>query len=487
MGRILIVDDDPVFRMVLADILGNEGHDTVCAEDLGRAMALAGQGDVDLVFLDVRLPDGNGLDLLPRMRNLPSRPEVIIVTGVGDPDGAMLAMHNGAWDYVDKAENPQKLRLACHRALEYRRTKLAAGPVKREGIVGRSPTVMRCLDQLAQAAASTANVLILGETGTGKELFARALHANSGRAEGRFVIVDCAALHESIMGAELFGYRKGAFTGADADKPGLVRTAHGGTLFLDEVSELAPEMQKAFLRVLEQHCFRPLGHDREEQSDFRLVCASNRDLTALAASGGFREDLLYRIRAMTVTLPSLRERREDIQELVDFHLARITRRGSLPRKSVSMDLLMLFKEHPWPGNVRELVNVLEGPGGRRAPGTDPAPHAPARRPAGPVRALRPWRGRGPGCHGVVRRPKPAALEGLPPPGRGRDGAGLPGPAHGRGGQRRAPGHGHFGPVPGPALRPAQEARLHGLRILNEAWKRPAPGHCPPLFLSFSIP
>lgn len=359
MGRILIVDDDPIFRMVLADILDNEGHDMLMAEDLGRAMATARHGDVDLVFLDVRLPDGNGLDLLPRMRNLPSRPEVIIVTGVGDPDGAVLAMQNGAWDYVDKAENPQKLRLACHRALEYRRTKLAAGPVKRGGIVGRSPGTMRCLDQLAQAAASTANVLLLGETGTGKELFARALHANSARAGGNFVIVDCASLHESIMGAELFGYRKGAFTGADADKSGLVRMAHGGTLFLDEVSELAPDMQKAFLRVLELHSYRPLGHDREEQSDFRLVCASNRDLAGLVASGGFREDLLYRIQAMTVALPPLRERREDIQELADYHLARITRRGSLPRKALSMDLLMLFKDYPWQGNVRELVNVLE--------------------------------------------------------------------------------------------------------------------------------
>ncbi len=225
--------------------------------------------------------------------------------------------------------------------------------------MGRSPNIMRCLDQLAQAAASTANVLLLGETGTGKELFARALHANSVRSGGNFVIVDCASLHESILGAELFGYRKGAFTGADADKSGLVRMAHGGTLFLDEVSELAPEMQKAFLRVLEEHSFRPLGHDREEQSDFRLVCASNRDLVALAGAGGFREDLLYRIRAMTVVLPPLRDRREDVQELVDCHLARITRRGGLPRKSVSMDLLMLFKDHAWPGNVRELVNVLE--------------------------------------------------------------------------------------------------------------------------------
>ncbi|MHC1699522.1 MAG: sigma-54-dependent transcriptional regulator [Humidesulfovibrio sp.] len=359
MTRVCIIDDDEFFGCLLASLLTGQGVETAMAGDMAQAERLLSESDFDVVFLDVRLPDGNGLDLAPWIRELPSAPELIIMTGLGDPDGAELAIRNGAWDYIQKTGSPEGLQLSFRRALEFRKNKQSAQPVERRGIVGESPRIVECIRQISTAARSSANVLILGETGTGKEIFARAVHANSPRKSKNYVVVDCASLQEALVGSDLFGHRKGAFTGAVSDKAGVLQRADGGTLFLDEISELSLELQKSFLRLLETRTFRPLGDTRELRLDFRLVCASNRSLADMVAQGTFREDLFYRIRAAVLELPPLRELGEDIPAIAAHHLERICRDSRLGQKTLSWDLKGFLREYAWPGNVRELIHVLE--------------------------------------------------------------------------------------------------------------------------------
>ncbi len=289
---------------------------------------------------------------------------MIIITGFGEPDGAELAIKSGAWDYIEKCSSVKDMTLSLERALQYRREKMAETrkknviALKREDIFGNSPKLRACLNQVAQAAGSDANILITGETGTGKELFARAIHRNSPRADRNFVTVDCAALPETLAESLLFGHEKGSFTGAEKPQEGLVRQAHGGTLFLDEVGELPLSLQKTFLRVLQERRFRPLGGLREIESDFRLVSATNRDLDEMVADSRFRSDLLYRLRAFTIELPPLRERAEDIRDLARNHLDRLCECHGLASKGFSPDFLDALLAYSWPGNVRELANTL---------------------------------------------------------------------------------------------------------------------------------
>jgi two-component system NtrC family response regulator len=231
--------------------------------------------------------------------------------------------------------------------------------LKVEGIVGSSPKLRACLDTLAQAASSEANVLVTGETGTGKELFAWAIHRNSARSGRNFVVVDCAALPETLVESTLFGHVRGAFTGADKPRDGLVRQADGGTLFLDEIGELSITIQKAFLRVLQEKRFRPVGGGQEVTSDFRLVAATNRPLEDLIRAGGFREDLLFRLRTLVLELPPLREMKEDIKGLMLHYLVRFCEQYDLPMKGYSPDFLELLQAYDWPGNIRELIQALE--------------------------------------------------------------------------------------------------------------------------------
>jgi len=293
---------------------------------------------------------------------LPSTPEVIIVTGYADPDGAELAIKNHAWDYIKKPASIESITLAITRAEQYRREKFgseATVRLNRMGIIGKSPKIMACLDIVARAANSMSNILITGETGTGKELFAQAIHANSSRAEMNFVPVDCASLPEPLMESLLFGHTKGAFTGADKAEEGFIMHADGGTLFLDEVGDLPLQMQKSFLRVLQEHRFHPVGGAREVGSDFRLISATNRDLDELEKSGKFREDLLYRIRTLTIKLPPLRERTEDIKNLAINYLESLCDLHETGMKGFSPDFIDILRSYPWPGNVRELYNALE--------------------------------------------------------------------------------------------------------------------------------
>jgi two-component system NtrC family response regulator len=287
---------------------------------------------------------------------------VIIITGFGDPDGAELAIKNGAWDYVEKPLSVKVVRLAIERALQYREKKQTAGRslvLDREGIVGKSALLKPCFDLLAQAGASDANVLISGETGTGKELFAWAIHRNSARAGANFVVVDCAALPETLLESTLFGHARGAFTGADRAREGLIKQADGGTLFLDEVGELSYSIQKSFLRVLHERRFRPVGGSQEVQSDFRLIAATNRDLDEMVKKGSFREDLLFRLRTLTIELPPLRMIKDDLRDLAIHYTAKLCDQYGRPMKGFSTDFFAVLNAYDWPGNVRELIQALE--------------------------------------------------------------------------------------------------------------------------------
>ena len=365
MAKILIIDDDGMMCTTLSSLVERKGHEAACAMTLKDGIELAEQGDFDLVFLDVKMPDGNGLEALPRIDASPAAPEVIIMTGYGDPNGAELAIRSGAWDYIEKGFSIKEITLSVERALQYRQEKQEVArkqktvPLKRERIIGNSPALNNCLELVAQAALSDAHVFITGETGTGKELFARAVHDNSSRSAAEFVVVDCTALPETLVESLLFGHVKGSFTGAERARDGLVRQAHGGTLFLDEVGELPMSLQKAFLRVLQEHRFRPLGSNREIESDFRLIAATNRDLDAMVEEGSFRSDLLFRLRSFIIDLPPLRERKEDIKALARYHIDQFCEQYGLPFKGFSGDFLETLLSYPWPGNVRELVNTLE--------------------------------------------------------------------------------------------------------------------------------
>jgi len=364
MAKVLIVDDDKAICKMLANMAERMQHDATCTYTLKDGLKKAVSGEFDAVFLDVRLPDGNGLDVLPEIRKTQPPPEVIIITGAGDPDGAEIAVKNGAWDYVQKPLSPKKMILPLSRVLQYRddikKTRKPAVALKLGGIVGTSTHMRACLDSLAHAANSEVNVLITGETGTGKELFAKAIHTNNPRADKSFVVVDCAALPETLVESSLFGFEKGAFTGAVRSQDGLIKQAHNGTLFLDEVGELTLPLQKAFLRVLQERRFRPIGGMQEIESDFRLLAATNRDLDQMTGSGRFRKDLLYRLRSITIGLPPLRQHTEDIKELVLYYMIKICERYQTETKGFSPDFFDALYAYTWPGNVRELINTLEG-------------------------------------------------------------------------------------------------------------------------------
>ncbi len=362
MIKVLIIDDDQAMCKMLSGLVNQMGHDAVCEHTLAAGLKEARSNPYDVVLLDVQMPDGSGLSILPQIRVSKSSPDVIIMTGAGSSDGAELAIDSGAWDYIQKTSSLQDLKLSLAQVLQYRQEKEANRPkiaLKREGIIGNSPQMQACLDLMAQAASSHANVLITGETGTGKELFARAIHANSSRADKNWVVVDCAALPETLVESALFGYEKGAFTGAEKYQQGLFQQADGGTLFLDEVGELPLSVQKTFLRTLQEQHFRPVGSKREIYSDFRLIAATNQNLKHIYHTDAFRSDLFYRLKTIEIKVPPLHERREDLKELILYYMGKICEKNNLMLKGLSSECLAMLFGHSWPGNVRELVNALE--------------------------------------------------------------------------------------------------------------------------------
>ncbi len=362
MANVLIIDDEVAICNLLSRPIRKEQHHVEYALTIREGLACAAEGNFEVIFLDVNLPDGNGLEALPAFKQAPSSPDVIIITGAGNPDGAEMAIRSGAWTYIQKPPSMADIILQLNRVLQYRKEKeqrQCPAILRREGIVGNSPQLESCLAEVAQVAGSEVNVLITGETGTGKELFARTIHNNSFRADKNFVVVDCASLPESLVNSMLFGHKKGSFTGAQQDRSGLIKEADGGTLFLDEVGELSLAHQKEFLRVLQENRFRPIGSNREIESDFRLIAATNRDLNQMVNSGQFRKDLLYRIQSFHIHLPPLKSRPQDIKELAQKWINLLCEKQGSETKGFSPDFFETLIAYDWPGNVRELIHTME--------------------------------------------------------------------------------------------------------------------------------
>lgn len=362
MARLLIIDDDVKICMVLSRLIENMGHKSFASHTLDEGRSLAFSEPYDVILLDLEFPEGNGLQILPELLKAPSLPEVIIITGTGDTRGAELAFKHGVWDFIQKPFTLEEASLPITRALQYRSEKGTAKlPVfiDRADIIGDSDAIRICLGEIARTSVTDSSVLITGETGTGKELFAKAIHQNSTRSKGPFITVDCGAMPETLAESTLFGHEKGAFTGADKRQEGLILQAAGGTLFLDEIGDLPLNIQASLLRVLQEHRIRPLGGKKELPVDFRLVSATNRDLDQMVKENKFRPDLLFRIRAIGIILPPLRNRKKDLQEIVVHKIHEMGQRYGLGLKGVSSDFLMHLNAHHWPGNVRELINVLE--------------------------------------------------------------------------------------------------------------------------------
>ncbi|HXI03944.1 MAG TPA: sigma-54 dependent transcriptional regulator [Candidatus Saccharimonadales bacterium] len=365
--EVLLVDDDESFRRVQEYQLTQAGyHVTACSDGLA-ALEIFQARLHDAIVTDVRMPGLDGLELLARLKAVSAETPVIVVTGHGTIETAVDAMKQGAFDFLTKPFPRDHLRLTLQRALEMARLRQENRDLRRavegrfsfENLVGSAPSMKRLYEMLELVAPSDSTVLVSGETGTGKELVARALHYNSARREGPFATLNCGAIPESLIESELFGHRKGAFTGAQADRKGKFESADGGTLFLDEVAEIPLPLQPKILRVLQEGEVDRIGADSPVKVDVRIVAATNRDLEAMVESGGFRRDLYYRLAVVPVSVPPLRERREDIPLLARHFLDRMAERTGRKELRLPPEAFGLFERYAWPGNVRELENLIE--------------------------------------------------------------------------------------------------------------------------------
>jgi len=362
--RVLVVDDDAGVRFLLRELLLELGCDVVEAGDGAEALERLAVEPFELVIADLRMPRLDGMQLLRTLAGRPRPPRVIMVTAHGSERHAVEAMKSGAYDYLRKPFDNDELVAVVQRALgtltlERENERLAAELNLAHSLVFAAPAMGRLALQIARVAPRDVTVLITGESGTGKERIAEALVRASRRAERPFVRFNCAALTAELAEAELFGHARGAFTGAHRARPGLFREAHGGTLLLDEVGELSPATQAKLLRVLQDGEVRPVGEERAVSVDVRIIAATHRDLVRLAAEGRFREDLYYRLKVVTLEVPPLRERQQDIPALAQHFLVRAAGRFGLPPIEPSAELLRRLAAHTWPGNVRELENVIE--------------------------------------------------------------------------------------------------------------------------------
>jgi DNA-binding NtrC family response regulator len=365
MSAILVVDDDAPAARLLAEVLTREGYEVTVALSVAEALAaLDGGARFAAALTDLRMPGASGLDLVRELKARDPGAIVLVLTAFGNAQAAAEAIARGAYDFVSKPVDLAQLRLVLARALERRQLEVENRALKRreggdEGIVGSSPQMIEVMKQAARVAPTQATVLVTGETGTGKERVARLVHDYSTRASRRFVAVNCGALAEGLLESELFGHVKGAFTGAVAARPGVFREADGGTLFLDEVGDVSPALQVRLLRALQEREIVPVGAETPVPVDVRLIAATRRDLAAMVRAGTFREDLYYRLHVVTLALPPLRERRQDLPALVD-HFLRLTAaklgRGPIGIEPGAQAALLAYD---WPGNVRELENVIE--------------------------------------------------------------------------------------------------------------------------------
>ncbi|MCF6248000.1 MAG: sigma-54 dependent transcriptional regulator [Desulfobacula sp.] len=361
MTEILIIDDDEIFSKQLALYIDRMGYGSQTAGNLKTGLAMARGSNFDIIFLDVILPDSNGLTGINKLKSLISNPEVVIITGDGDIDGAEIALNEGAWDYLVKPPAYNKIKLLIQRITQFRREKIKQNQqifFTREGIIGESPQLKETLKKTAKASISDGNVFITGETGTGKELIAKVLHENSHRHDQPFVVVDCTNLPDTLAGNILFGHRKGTYTGADQNRSGLIKLADRGILFLDEVGDLSSSVQKSLLRVLQEKKFRPIGAKNEIECDFRVVSASNKDLKDMVEQGQFRKDLYYRLVVFQIDLPPLRRRTGDMKILLNHYIQTICEQMETSVKGISNDFVEMLECYDWPGNIRELINLL---------------------------------------------------------------------------------------------------------------------------------
>jgi len=355
--RVLLVDDEPDLLDLLELDMARMGLDSARAGNVADALAQLRQGVFDLCLTDMRLPDGEGLSIVRHIaEQLPNMP-VAVITAYGSAESAVAALKAGAFDYVEKPVTPEKVRSLVRSAIKVPEP---AGPaVGERPLVGDSAAMRQVRALIDKVARSQAPVFITGETGTGKEVAARLIHARGARADAPFVAVNCGAIPESLMESEFFGYRKGAFTGADSDRDGFFQAARGGTLFLDEVAELPMAMQVKLLRAIQEKRVRRVGGTAEEAVDTRIISASHRDLQTAVSEGRFRHDLYYRLNVIAIRMPSLRERREDLPELTAHILARLGAANRRSTPAIDAAALEALRGYDFPGNVRELENILE--------------------------------------------------------------------------------------------------------------------------------
>ncbi|MNO70704.1 Alginate biosynthesis transcriptional regulatory protein AlgB [compost metagenome] len=364
-GRILLVDDEPAILRSFRYCLEDQGYTVATASSAAQADALLQRQVFDLCFLDLRLGDDNGLDLLAQMRIQAPWMRVVIVTAHSAVDTAVDAMQSGAADYLMKPCSPDQLRLAAAKQLEVRqltaRIEALEGEMRKQGDVleSQSPAMTAVLETARQVAATDANILILGESGSGKGELARAIHGWSKRAKKSCVTINCPSLNAELMESELFGHSRGAFTGATENTLGRIHQADGGTLFLDEIGDFPLTLQPKLLRFIQDKEYERIGDPVSRRADVRILAATNRDLGAMVAQGQFREDLLYRLNVIVLNLPPLRERSEDIPGLCERFLARFVREYGRPARGFSEEAREVLRQYSWPGNVRELRNVIE--------------------------------------------------------------------------------------------------------------------------------
>jgi len=364
VAHLLIVDDEVNIRRVLSAMLKREGYEVSAAGDGEQALAVLSRSPVDVVITDLVMPRLGGLELLKRVSaDFPDVP-VIMITAHGTVDTAVEAMKAGAFDYITKPFDQEELKKVIAKAtrardLEREHVHLAAGDGDRPPLVGQSAAIRAVYDVIAKVADSPSTVLISGESGTGKELVAQALHRGSSRRDKPLIKVNCAAIPKDLVESELFGYEKGAFTGAVGSKPGRFELADGGTLLLDEIGEVPVEMQVKLLRALQESEFERVGGIRTIRVDVRLIAATNRDLKALIAEGRFREDLYYRLNVVPIALPPLRERKEDIPALAQHFVEKYDRRLGKKVERVDDEAMEVLLAYAWPGNIRELENLME--------------------------------------------------------------------------------------------------------------------------------
>jgi len=365
--KILVIDDEPAVVDGLRMVLGEQGYDVRTALTASAGFHLVEENDFDVVIADLQLPDRDGLELLREIKRVTPQAEVIIITGYGSVTKAVEATKAGAFFFVEKPFEPESLLELVSRALERRQLMRENEQMRHQlrqpdsyfDIVGKSKVMQDIFEVIESVAKSDANILIIGGSGTGKELIANAIHYNSLRDRKPFIKVNCAALPRELIESELFGHTKGAFTGATRDKDGLIGLANGGSLLLDEIAEMPIELQPKLLRVLQERVYRRLGSDKGIEVNFRLICSTNRKPEEAVRDGMLRDDLYYRISTITIEVPPLRERSEDIQLLADHFLQVFAHKYNKPVTGITQDAYSRLFAHSWPGNVRELENAIE--------------------------------------------------------------------------------------------------------------------------------